>query len=719
MEDSTETEKQVSELSSLLEVEKSAEKFVERSRLYFKSQQYEKAYEDAKSALQIEPKYVDALVAAGKATQKLQNYLESFEFYKEGLALDPKNAEIAEDLRKLQSLLVSDYERDNELEENTYNAVELCSQDVYPGDDELFKLEIEILLKKYKIDATKMIKPEQVDLKTKKEAATIAVMAYNAREDGRLQEALECIQVALKKDRTNARMIQIRAEIFWGLGEDKKALQDLISIPKPHRVAEVWKLGGKILAKLELPVMAEFWFRKATALIPQKERRKDLEAPTLFQKVRVKRIYGPLTMDYPVRVDFTEYGRAVFATDKLEPGEDAFDDFPVVVGKLFTCLDLPGCDHCGLSLITHRDYFGERWNTLPQHLRAFVDHHWPDVTPLFCRSCRREMYCSATCQAEAWDRYHQIICPSVNTASNELYDIIENKGQCKNERGVMQDVWAGHYSPMVLMKIWGSILAEAKRQMKEAGLSEPTVDIWARAKAPFRKFISFGRDSAVKRMPEMFSLAQRMFADCGNGVKYPISEGEFEARYFQATCNLQAFSSSVTPKEKFMEKLSKIEDLRSLQILKFLEEKPPAVTYAGMFPLHACLNHACNNNVEVMDGFAEGRPAVHVRVKRDIKPGEELFTTYIDMSMPRRLRRAWLYKSFNFWCMCKRCQYEGDDNNTCTQCKKTAPDGKKFPGCGKCKKAWYCSTKCQKEAWVKGHRDICSLLHSINEQTSV
>ncbi|XP_045193581.2 uncharacterized protein LOC123549506 [Mercenaria mercenaria] len=713
MEDVTETEKEIIAITAKIEVEKSEENFVNRSKLFYSAQLYRQALDDAKSALKINPKSIDGLVAAGKASLKLQNFLESYEFYKEGLALDPKNSEIAEDLRNLQTILLSDYENDRELSERSYNAVELCSQDVYPGDDELFKLEVEILAKKHKTDATKCIAPAQVDMKTRKDAATIAVMAYNALEDGRLQEALECIQVALRKDSTNARMIQIRAEIFRDLGEDEKALQDVMSIPKPHRVADVWKLGGKILAKLSLPILAEFWFRKATALIPQKEKSKDLEAPILFQKVRVKRIYGPLTIDFPVKVDFTNYGRAVYATDTLEPGEDAFDDLPVVVGQLLTCLDLPGCDHCGNSLITQRDYFGDQWKTLPSHLRAFVDQHWPEVTPLYCRFCRREKYCSATCQAEAWERYHQIICPSVNPVSTELYDIIDNKGQAKNERGVLQDVWAGHYSPIILIKIWASIIAEAKRQMKQAGLSQPSTENWAHAKMPFRKFISFGRESAVKRMPEIFKLVQRLFADCGDGVKYPISEEEFEARYFQATCNLQAFSSSITPKHKFMEKLPTIEDLRSLQILKFLEEKPPMVLFAGMFPLHACLNHACDNNVEVMDGFVEGKPAVHVRVKKHIKPGEELFTTYIDTSMPKRLRRAWLYKSFNFWCLCKRCQFEGDDNTSCTQCKKAAPEGKKFPGCSKCKKAWYCSTKCQKEAWVKGHKDICALLHSI------
>ena len=47
---------------------------------------------------------------------------------------------------------------------------------------------------------------------------------------------------------------------------------------------------------------------------------RDVEAATLFQKIRVKRIYSPLTAEFPVRVDFLEYGRAVIATDNLQPG---------------------------------------------------------------------------------------------------------------------------------------------------------------------------------------------------------------------------------------------------------------------------------------------------------------------------------------------------------------------------------------------------------------
>ncbi|KAL4234655.1 hypothetical protein ACF0H5_006296 [Mactra antiquata] len=713
MEDLSEVEQKIVAMSGLIQADQTnPESFAERSCLFYERELYNQALEDAKTALMYDPQCMNALIAAGRAALKMGKFDQSYAFYKDGLEIDPKNNIIIEDLKLLQKNIVSEYERKAEsIKEDSYNAVQLCSQDVYPGDNELYKLEIEILQRKYKIDPTKAIAPTQVDLKVRKDAASFAVMAFNFRKDGMTQEALQSIQVAVGKDGGNYRLIQMRAEIWHDLGEDINALRDVVGIPKPCREMNTWKLGGKLLKKFELPVMAEFWYRKATQMIPESEKNTDLESAIEFQKIRVKRIYGPLTMDFPVTVNFTDYGRAVFATDNLESGEDAFEDTPVVVGQVLSTSHLPGCDHCGMSMISPLDYFGTTWEQLSAGLRSFVNDLWPEVEPYYC-SCKREKYCSVTCRGEAWDSYHQIICPNKNAASSEMYDIIDNKGYIKKEKGLPIDAWTGQYSPMLLAKIWGIIIAEAKRQMKAANLEEPTTEIWASAKMPFRKFISYGVTSAVKRMPEMYDIMKRMFADCGDGLKYDITEQEFEARYYQATCNLQSFGSSYTPKHRFMEKLAKTEDIRSLQLLKHLDKKVPSVLFAGMFPLHACLNHACDNNVEVMEGYVNGRPGVHVRVKKDIKPGDELFTTYIDTTMPRKLRRAWLYKSFNFWCNCKLCQFEGDDNSTCTNCKKAAGEGKKFLGCSKCKRAWYCSTKCQKQSWVKGHRSICSMMHS-------
>ncbi len=227
------------------------------------------------------------------------------------------------------------------------------------------------------------------------------------------------------------------------------------------------------------------------------------------------------------------------------------------------------------------------------------------------------------------------------------------------------------------------------------------------------RFIAFGCARATDKMPEMLKIYQDVFRDCGDGVSYDITEAEFNGRYYQATCNLQVFTSYITPFQLFLTNVAERGDERCIKMLKYLHNQPKQSAFTGMFALHACLNHSCYNNVEVRDGRGpDGKPGVAVVCKREIQKGDELFTTYIDTSMPRKLRRAWLYRSFNFWCNCLRCQFEGDDATSCTTCKAKADEGKKFPSCGKCHKAWYCSVACQKKAWKKGHKTVCNAEHS-------
>ena len=67
------------------------------------------------------------------------------------------------------------------------------------------------------------------------------------------------------------------------------------------------------------------------------------------------------------------------------------------------------------------------------------------------------------------------------------------------------------------------------------------------------------------------------------------------------------------------------DDLEGLSLLKILEEKEtPEPYFTGMFPVHACLNHSCNNNAEVSNGVLNGHFGIQVTAKRDIKKGEEV-----------------------------------------------------------------------------------------------
>ena len=140
-----------------------------------------------------------------------------------------------------------------------------------------------------------------------------------------------------------------------------------------------------------------------------------------------------------------------------------------------------------MSLITAKHFFGAKYDTMAEELRSFAEEHWPDVGGVKCKKCDKELYCSTKCKNEAWKRYHQIICPSVNPAAEELYELINNRGRIQDEKGQWRDVWVAQYSPMILAKIWASIIAEAKRLMAQRGVEKPDTEIWAYAKMPFRK----------------------------------------------------------------------------------------------------------------------------------------------------------------------------------------------------------------------------------------
>lgn len=240
---------------------------------------------------------------------------------------------------------------------------------------------------------------------------------------------------------------------------------------------------GIILKDLDLPVSAEFWFRKATQMTSQK----DEEAARLFQSVRVARLYDPLTIYFPVSVNFAQFGRSIIAKENLKPGDIAFEDTPIIHAQLLDNRDVNVCDHCGHSLMRPRDYFGDAMDGFDDALKELVKQYWPTPLPIVCDSCNMEKYCSDECKEQAWNRYHQIVCPTENPSAMKIYEICKNAGYGHNSKGEWVEIWRGHFSPMTLINLWAMIVCEAKRLMVEDGLDKPSVVHWAKAKLPFRK----------------------------------------------------------------------------------------------------------------------------------------------------------------------------------------------------------------------------------------
>ena len=96
-------------------------------------------------------------------------------------------------------------------------------------------------------------------------------------------------------------------------------------------------------------------------------------------------------------------------------------------------------------------------------------------------------------------------------------------------------------------------------------------------------------------------------------------------------------------------------------------------TGVGLYLKASKLNHSCNPNAA--QSFSQAR--IIIRSARDIRCGEEVNISYIDVGQPTVVRRHELLCSYQFFCTCSKCcilnQYEG------YKCVKSSCSGICFP----------------------------------------
>lgn len=687
-------------LSSKPDAETKIQSLQKRSQCYLALGDIDHAIEDALEVIKSNPDITDGYTLHGKALTKANRFEDALMAFRKGLEIDPNDKVITENLREMQKAIVSSYEKKEKGKDMSYNAVNLCSQEPYPGDDELAEYEREIIeLKGYnKLPSVYCGMPDP------ELALKYLQLARKENKAGNLTTALKSYEISLEKDPLNFDTWTEKAAILQKLERHGDAFQCVSAVPAECRSGDIWKLGGSILSDLDLPVTSETWLRRATQL----SQRKDIEAATLFQKVRVHRLYDPMTKGTKVRIDFTEYGRAVVAKEDVKAGDIIFTDQPTVFAQLLQNMNVLACPNCAKSLMSPQDYFGAPVLKKNKTLKAAVDKYWPRMNRVPCTGCNEETYCSEQCREEAWNNYHGPLCPSINSKVHLLYDLCKKIREASNDD---QSLWCGSFSPVMMARIWASIACHAKRLAKESGHTLPTQAQWALAKTPYRRFIAYGVPGMGKSYAGIYQVMRDIFNAAPEGMSCDISLRDFEGRYFQLACNVQCFSDGRNPLHCFLKSISDKQQYAHLSNLVDPDNVPEA-NFSGVFPVQACFNHSCANTAEVMDGVCNGRPGIQVRARMDVKAGNEIFTSYIDTSTLRRERRALLFRGYNFWCNCLRCQYEGDGPEICANCETKAPEGKQFPACGKCRKIWYCSPKCQKISWKAGHKIICSMTHS-------
>jgi len=600
---------------------------------------------------------------------------------------------------------------------SSLQTLQMCPQNAYYGDKELFMSESRHL---DEIGFT--TRPCLSDkLHDPQEAVKIAKKGDTFIQQGNISKASQCYLKAIQMDQKRAEYWFKYASLLFDLGKLKEAYRFLSNIDRTNRTPDVLKLGGRILSSLGFFVAAEHWLRTATKL----NQVDDEETLLIFQQTRTKRHYEPLTSNLPVEVRFTtEMIRGIYAKDFISEDQVLLRDFAAIhIQTIETAIECFACFNCGIDASTPETVFKDKWNEMPDNLREIVSSHWPHETSVNCDKCGFEVYCSAQCRQAAWEDYHRVLCSSFNPDAELLHRrFLEDKAAYlktkeEEEEEGQQSRWNAKPIPsyLLLAKMWAKIISKVEKLWKEEGTEGPTDAHWEKARDPFRRFIGFGKEGYSNKagVKPCFEDLRIIFRNENLPVPYDIDGREYDGRHYQLANNAQFYGPPKTNYQIFVETLTDEFPYEGIldDIKLYLDEEPRRPMFGGLFPLHACLNHSCYHNCEVKSDFIRRLPGVQVYNVRPISKDDQCFISYIDPHQPKRERQTQLLSSYAFICKCLLCTFEGTSDQECLHCdKKVTGEGKKFPFCSRCKRAWYCSAQCQKDNWKAGHSIVCAEL---------
>lgn len=286
---------------------------------------------------------------------------------------------------------------------------------------------------------------------------------------------------------------------------------------------------------------------------------------------------------------------------------------------------------------------------------------------LECLTCTNAHFCNRLCLSRARPSasHHDLLCPGVNPLAGQLQSLIAGR----EWRSV--DVVARIIAKWRYERAWGTQDAadEITRRVWE-GIARVNMATRESEKADWATRADFttrqwklAHESIVTALnPEPFTLAAPR-STRGARKQRPLTDEEV-SRWFSY--------------ESFLELLGMVNIN--------LEDS------GGMYALHAHLNHSCDPNIQVRNlprGFvgptqlpaplpARNPPGVRgthkltMLARNTITPGTELTISYVNLELPRDVRRQALRDGYGFWCECVRCEKERVETEAAAQPAVTA-----------------------------------------------
>ncbi|KAJ1834133.1 mitochondrial import receptor subunit tom20 [Coemansia sp. RSA 2711] len=345
--------------------------------------------------------------------------------------------------------------------------------------------------------------------------------------------------------------------------------------------------------------------------------------------------------DADTKGDVVTPNRGLFATKDVAADEIVYEEDSVVSTLLPCAQNGKYCYHC-MRAIPAAEAEAEAEDTAEAKSEAAEEETEEKKEPasdgIKCDKCAEAVYCSEECRQDAYDAYHQFLCP--NSSAATANDFAE---QAKKSHEL---------APILIAKFFGILVdREKKKELARAlGVSDKNTSeadeytTWEHLESMrYLELIPSATDAAMlHKLGELMSDSVPGLNEFVTGDRYTMLKGKLDYNAYA----VHSAGDAEVPKET--------EDTHVSDTMR--DDHSSSTVGISLYLISSHIAHGCDPNVQIV--FPDNTDKIAVKALKPIAADEELRVSFVNPLLDVAARQKQLQSSYRIKCTCTKCETE-------------------------------------------------------------
>ncbi|KAJ1957609.1 mitochondrial import receptor subunit tom20 [Dipsacomyces acuminosporus] len=261
-----------------------------------------------------------------------------------------------------------------------------------------------------------------------------------------------------------------------------------------------------------------------------------------------------------------------------------------------------------------------------------------DKVVLECTKCHEAVYCSEKCRQDAYDAYHQFLCPS---ASNPVALEFAQATRDTHE-----------LAPILIAKFFGTLVDREKKKELARALGD-SADEEAKDDE-YTTWEHLERMRYLELVPttndgKMLSKLGKLMSSSVPGLSEFVTEERYTMLKGKLDYNAYAVHTADGVEVPAETEATHVSDT-------VRDDHVSSAVGLSLYLVASHLAHDCDPNAQIV--FPENTDKAAIKALKPIAKGDELRISYVDVSLDKEARHKVLKGSYRIDCTCKKCQSE-------------------------------------------------------------